>query len=173
METFKGTGKGDLDVGGGDPVLVVTQFLLDHVLGKLFILRSLLLEPVVKLFTGQFLDQVDRDDPALAVVRGPLNRDVVGQRGGELAQGRDVHRLRRTLGLHVGLVGRDGVGQGTHLVIDLDTNTWRKFVRLLFGRVELTESELDLVKMTNLGGHPDISVGGDVISLVQGQGERE
>ena len=152
------TGQGHLDVGSCDAVLIVTKLLLDHVLGELFVLCPLLLEPVMELFTGQLLDQLDRDDPALAVVRGPLDRDVVGQRGGEFAQRRDVNRLGGTLGLHVGLVGRNGIGQRTHLVVDLDTNAWRKLICLLFGRVELAESELDLVEMTDLGCHPDVPV---------------
>lgn len=64
-------------------------------------------------------------------VRGPLDRDVVRQRGGELAQGSDVHWFGRAPGLHIGLVGRDGVGQRTHFVINLNTNARRKLVCLL------------------------------------------
>ena len=133
------TREGHLDVGGGDIIVLVVQLLLDHLLGELLVLGSPLLEPVQQLVAGELLDQEDGDDPALAVLGRPLDLDVVGEGGGELAQRRDVRGLGRPLGLHPLLVGRDRVGQRTHFPVHLDTDAGRELVPLLLGRVKRTE----------------------------------
>lgn len=56
---------------------------------------------------------------------------------------------------------------------DLDTNTGRELVPLLGAGVELTEPELDLVEVIQLGAHPDVTVARDVCRLLRGEHELE
>ena len=56
---------------------------------------------------------------------------------------------------------------------DLDTNTGWELVSLLGAGVELTEPELDLVEVIQLGAHPDVAVARDVCRLLRGQHELE
>ena len=105
----------NLQVGRGDPVLVVCELLLDELPGELRLPLALAGQTLEELLARELLNEPDADDPALAVVRGPLHVDGVGQDGRELAQGRDVDRPWGALGLHVRLVRGDGVGQGAHL----------------------------------------------------------
>ena len=80
---------------------------------------------------------------------------------------------RRPLGLNIWFVGRDGVWQGAHLAIDLDTDGGRELVPLLLAGVQLTEPQLDLIEIVQLGAHPDVSVAGNVGGLLRGQHELE
>ena len=59
------------------------------------------------------------------------------------------------------------------LFIHLDTNTGGELVPLLGAGVELTEPELDLVEVVQLGAHPDVAVARDVCRLLWGQHELE
>ena len=56
---------------------------------------------------------------------------------------------------------------------DLDTNTGWELVPLLGAGVELTKSELDLVKVIQLGAHPDVTVTRNVCRLLRGEHELE
>ena len=56
---------------------------------------------------------------------------------------------------------------------DLDTNTGRELVPLLGAGVELTEPELDLVEVIQLGAHPDVTVTCDVCRLLRSQHKLE
>ena len=56
---------------------------------------------------------------------------------------------------------------------NLDTNTGGELVPLLGAGVELTEPELDLVEVIQLGAHPDVAVARDVCRLLRGQHELE
>ena len=56
---------------------------------------------------------------------------------------------------------------------DLNTNTGWELVPLLGAGVELTEPELDLVKVIQLGAHPDVTVARNVGRLLRGQHELE
>ena len=77
------------------------------------------------------------------------------------------------LGFNIWFVCWDGVGECAHLAIDLDTDGGRELVSLLLTRVQLTEPQLDLVEIVQLGAHPDVSVAGNVGGLVRGQHELE
>lgn len=57
--------------------------------------------------------------------------------------------------------------------IHLDTNTGGELVPLLGAGVKLTEPELDLVKVIQLGAHPDVAVARDVCRLLRSQHELE
>ena len=56
---------------------------------------------------------------------------------------------------------------------NLDTNTGGELVPLLGAGVKLTEPELDLVEVIQLGAHPDVAVARDVCRLLRGQHELE
>ena len=56
---------------------------------------------------------------------------------------------------------------------DLDTNTGWELVSLLGAGVELTEPELDLVEVIQLGSHPDVTVTRNVGRLLRSQHELE
>ena len=56
---------------------------------------------------------------------------------------------------------------------DLNTNTGWELVPLLGAGVELTEPELDLVEVIQLGAHPDVTVTRNVCRLLRGQHELE
>ena len=107
--------------GRGDLLILVRQLLLDQSLGAIRLVQSLGLELVEQVHEGETLDEVDGDGVAPTHLHGPGHVDGVGGGGGELAQGGDVDGPRRSLGLGAGLVGRDRVGQGTELLVDLDT----------------------------------------------------
>ena len=56
---------------------------------------------------------------------------------------------------------------------DLNTNTGWELVSLLGAGVELTEPELDLIEVIQLGAHPDVTVTRNVSRLLRGQHELE
>ena len=56
---------------------------------------------------------------------------------------------------------------------DLDTNTGWELVPLLGAGVELTEPELDLIEVIQLGAHPDVTVARNVCRLLRGEHELE
>jgi len=79
----------------------------------------------------------------------------------------------RTLWLDIRFVCGDGVGEGAHLAVDLDTDAGRELVPLLHAGVQLAEPELDLVQIVQLGAHPDVPVARDVGRLLRGQHKLE
>ena len=76
-----------------------------------------------------------------------------------------------SLGLHIRFVGWYGIGQSAHLAIDLDTDAGWELIPLLHTGVQLTEPELYLVQVVQLGAHPDVSVAGNVGRLLRAQHE--
>ena len=80
----------------------------------------------------------------LAHLHGPGHVNVVGRGGRELAEGGDVDGSGRPLGLCPGLVGGDGVGEGTQLLVDFDTYRGGKVVLLLTAGLEEGESHENL-----------------------------
>ena len=78
-----------------------------------------------------------------------------------------------TFWLHIWFVCWYRVGESAHLAIDLDTDAGRELVPLLGAGVQLTEPELDLVQVVQLGAHPDVAVARDVRGLLRRQHELE
>ena len=73
----------------------------------------------------------------------------------------------RSLGLHIRFVCWYGIGQSAHLAIDLDTDAGWELISLLSAGVQLTEPQLYLVQVVQLGAHPDVSVAGNVGGLLR------
>ena len=80
----------------------------------------------------------------LTHLHGPGHVDVVGGGGREFAEGGYVDRPGWPLGLRTGLVGGDGVGEGTQLLVDFDTYRGRKVVLLLTAGLEEGEAHENL-----------------------------
>ena len=78
-----------------------------------------------------------------------------------------------SLGLHIRFVGWYWVGQSAHLTIDLNTDAGWELIPLLHTGIQLTEPQLYLVQVVQLGAHPDVSVAGDVGGLLGCQQELE
>ena len=105
----------------------------------------------------------------LAHLHGPGHVDVVGGGGRELAEGGDVDGSRRPLGLRPGLVGGDGVGERTQLLVDFDTYRGRKVVLLLTAGLEKGESHENLYPVVRPPEVIPVTGVGDVTALPRGQ----
>ena len=105
----------------------------------------------------------------LAHLHGPGHVDVVSGGGCELAEGGNVDGSRRPLGLRPGLVGGDGVGERTQLLVDFDTYRGRKVVLLLTAGLEKGESHENLYPVVRPPEVIPVTGVGDVTALPRGQ----
>ena len=154
----QGAGQAHLAGGRGDLGVLVVELLLDEGLGVGRVPLPLLTELVQEVLVGETLHGVDRDGVGHVGYWGPANGESVLLTGGggggvsQLDEVGDVQGAGRSPGLCSWLAGQR-VGEGTHLPIDSHSETLREVVRLLAGRLQERESQLDLVTVLQSSCH--------------------